>query len=202
MDLFSPQPSEGEWITIRDGLLYWAPQSIERVYASELFEKLKREITFEQKSINIFGKQRIQPRLHAWHGDASYSYSGLTLSPHPWTETLLTLKSICEASSGQAFNSVLINLYRNGDDSMGWHSDNEPELGKDPTIASISLGETRTFHLKHIHSKEKIKMELNNGSLLVMAGSTQHYWQHSLPKTRQTKQERINLTFRYVYPTA
>ncbi len=85
---------------------------------------------------------------------------------------------------------------------MGWHSDNEPELGKDPTIASISLGETRTFHLKHIHSKEKIKMELNNGSLLVMAGSTQHYWQHSLPKTRQTKQERINLTFRYVYPTA
>jgi len=201
MDLFtSPDQQQGEWLPIQDGLLYWAPNFLKETLASKLFERIKDVLNFTQQEITIFGQQRLQPRLQAWHGDASYSYSGLTLPPQPWTKSLLLLKDMCEGASSHNFNSVLVNLYRNGDDSMGWHADDEPELGSNPTIASISLGETRSFHLKHIHSKEKIKIELESGSLLIMTHSTQHFWQHSLPKTRKTKAERINLTYRYVYP--
>ncbi|MGB5120416.1 MAG: alpha-ketoglutarate-dependent dioxygenase AlkB, partial [Vibrio fluvialis] len=116
-----------------------------------------------------------------------------------WTPMLADLKQRCELLACQAFNSVLANLYRDGQDSMGWHQDNEPELGQQPVIASLSLGETRRFVLRHLHSKEKLELPLSHGSLLIMAGNTQHFWQHCVPKTVRTLEPRINLTFRLIH---
>jgi len=120
------------------------------------------------------------------------------MMPRPWNQTLLQLKNLCEQVSQSPFNSVLANLYRNGQDSMGWHQDNETELGLNPIIASLSLGESRKFVLRHLETKQKHELDLSHGSLLVMAGETQHYWQHSIPKTAKPKGSRINLTFRYI----
>nr|WP_284676482.1 alpha-ketoglutarate-dependent dioxygenase AlkB [Vibrio sinus] len=196
--MFSDIQNQGEWLPIENGLLFWSPNFIQAPLATQMFHQLKSEIQFEQKAITIFGQPRLQPRLQSWHGSASYSYSGLTLTPKPWTNTLFKLKELCENTCDSEFNSVLVNLYRDAQDSMGWHADNEPELGKNPTIASISLGETRTFCLKHTKSKKQIKLDLPNGSLLIMTQSTQHFWQHCLPKSTTQKSERLNLTFRYV----
>ncbi|NCA20626.1 MAG: alpha-ketoglutarate-dependent dioxygenase AlkB, partial [Crocinitomicaceae bacterium] len=126
-------------------------------------------------------------------------YSGKTLETHPFTEELLELKSLIEEASHQEFNCVLVNLYRDGKDSNGWHSDNETELGKNPAIASLSLGAIRRFDLKHNTTKEKISIELNHGSLLIMKGEMQHFWKHQIAKTTKVSTPRINLTFRYIY---
>ena len=145
-----------------------------------------------------------QPRLIAWHGDpeASYSYSGLTVQPTPWTTLLTSLKAkVEEVVPGFPFNSVLLNLYRNGKDSIAWHSDDEPELGENPTMASVSLGAVRKFSLKHKVTKEVHDINLASGSLLVMAGRTQTYWMHQVPKTKRPVGERINLTFRCIRGT-
>jgi alkylated DNA repair dioxygenase AlkB len=141
------------------------------------------------------------PRLSAWYGDpgAIYSYSGLRLEPLPWTPVLLEIRQVVTDLAETPFNSVLLNLYRDGQDSMGWHSDAEPELGRNPVIASVSLGAVRRFVLRHKKRKEQhIALELESGSVLVMGGALQHYWRHALPKIRQAVGPRINLTFRLI----
>ncbi|MEJ2763073.1 alpha-ketoglutarate-dependent dioxygenase AlkB [Photobacterium sp. MCCC 1A19761] len=201
LSLFPPEAS-GEWLDIPDGRLYWAPAFFSAAQAQTYFEQLRETLDWRQEQIRIFGRNVWQPRLQAWCGEASYTYSGLTLHPAPWTPALLSIKTACEAVCDQRFNSVLANLYRDGQDSMGWHQDNEPELGPQPVIASVSLGETRRFVLKHLHSKQKITFDLTSGSLLIMAGTTQQYWTHAIPKSRQPLSARMNLTYRTIYPAA
>ncbi len=195
MDLFAEQ---GEWITINNGLLYWHPQFLNLQRSEQYFQQLKSELNWQQEHITLFGKSVLQPRLQTWLGDAVYTYSGLTMHPQPWTSAILDLKTQCEQQAQTRFNSVFGNLYRDGEDYMGWHQDNERELGHQPVIASLSFGATRQFVFKHKTTKEKIAFQLTPGSLLIMAGETQQYWQHALPKTKRVNEPRINLTFRYI----
>ena len=148
----------------------------------------------------MYGKKINFPRLTAWYGDQdkSYSFSGVTLSPHPWHELLLTIKSRIEETAATRFNSVLLNLYRDGNDSISWHTDAEPELGLNPVIGSVNFGATRKFQLRHHFTNERIDIELIHGSLLIMQGELQHYWQHQVPKTNKKISPRINLTFRLI----
>jgi alkylated DNA repair dioxygenase AlkB len=167
--------------------------------ADALFAELARTLDWKQRMIRIFGREVLQPRLTAWHGDASYTYSGVTLAPAPWTAALVALRNRLVAETGQHFNSVLCNLYRNGADSMGWHADDEKELGPSPVIASVSLGATRRFVLRHVKKKEPaVTLALSSGSLLVMGGTLQTFWRHALPKAADVDRPRINLTFRRI----
>jgi len=169
--------------------------------ADELFKDLRQTIEWQQEKIEFYGNTHDVPRLTAWYGDANkiYTYSGIRSESRPWTASLLRIKKKIEQLSSHRFNSVLINLYRTGADSVAWHSDNEKELGKNPVIGSVSLGETRTFHLKHrTMENEKIKIPLTHGSYLLMKGSTQHHWLHQIPKSKKQMAERINLTFRTI----
>ncbi|CAE6953112.1 alpha-ketoglutarate-dependent dioxygenase AlkB [Vibrio sp. B1FLJ16] len=186
------------WQEVQQGRLYYSPHFLRSTEADEFFSRLRTTLPWQQERINLFGKSVLQPRLQSWHGDASYTYSGLTMSPHPWTPELMVLKQRCEAIAGVRFNSVLANLYRDGQDSMGWHQDNEPELGRNPVIASLNLGETRRFVLRNLHCKTQIEYELSHGALLIMTGELQHHWRHGVPKTSKPKGERINLTFRNI----
>lgn len=163
------------------------------------YRKLENDIKWETKTLNFSGKEVQIPRLTAWYGDAPYTYSGLRLEPNAWTPTLLSLKSAVEERVVHPFNSVLLNLYRDGQDSVSWHSDDEKELGKNPVIASVSFGASRDFKLKHKYQDYNDSISLTSGSLLVMRGETQHYWQHSIPKTSKKVEPRINLTFRTIY---
>jgi alkylated DNA repair dioxygenase AlkB len=178
---------------------YW-PQAIDAERADALFSALRAAIDWQQEHVVIFGQQRLVPRLVAWHGDAEarYTYSGTAHEPQAWTPELLELRAVAEALTGQRYDSVLLNLYRDGRDGMGWHADDEPELGQDPAIASISLGATRRFRLRHRRSRHVTELELGHGSLLSMAGPTQHHYVHSVPKTARSVGERINLTFRLI----
>ena len=194
-------------LDLPDADIYFDDSFLAEAAADEWLAELLREIAWQQKSIKLFGKTIPQPRLVAWYGDpgASYTYSGLTWEPLNWTEGLRSLKSQVEVSASAmleqaiVFNSVLLNLYRDGQDSMGWHSDDEPELGRNPVIASVSLGATRRFALQHKrHKALKQKLDLSHGSLLVMAGETQHHWRHQVAKTTKCQKPRVNLTFRYV----
>ncbi len=166
-----------------------------------LFQDLFNSIEWRQESIRMFGKRVLQPRLTAWCGDdgLTYKYSGITLTAERWIEPLLVIKNRIEPILGCSFNSVLINLYRDGNDSMGWHRDNEKELGPQPVIASVSLGAERVFQLRRYRSKEKsISVPLSSGSLLVMRGDCQTFWEHQIPKTSRVVGQRINLTFRRI----
>ncbi len=194
--LFSESNESACWIDLPNSRLFYTPNFLKPAQANDAFSALRQELNWSQEEILMFGKKVLQPRLQAWHGDKSYTYSGLAMDPKPWSPILLKLKESCEEAAQHTFNSVLANLYRDGKDSMGWHQDNETELGINPVIASLSLGETRRFLLRHIITKQKYELELNHGSLIVMAGETQHYWQHSVPKTARPRGERINLTFR------
>ncbi|EKO3955374.1 alpha-ketoglutarate-dependent dioxygenase AlkB [Vibrio fluvialis] len=196
---FSLFADEPQWLPITDGKLLWVEHFLTPTQADHAFSVLTQELDWQQEAITLFGKSVLQPRLQAWYGDKAYTYSGLTMQPKTWTPMLADLKQRCELLAGQAFNSVLANLYRDGQDSMGWHQDNEPELGQQPVIASLSLGETRRFVLRHLHSKEKLELPLSHGSLLIMAGNTQHLWQHCVPKTVRALEPRINLTFRLIH---
>lgn len=167
--------------------------------ANYYFQQLRQYTPWTQDEIQIAGRPVKIPRLQAWYGDAGYSYSGLKLTPLPWTPVLRQIKAQVEAVSGALFNSVLVNLYRDGDDSVGWHSDDEPELGDEPVIASLSLGARRDFSLRQKKpGSGRLKLQLDDADLLVMGGALQHNWQHQLPKTRLPVGERINLTFRLV----
>ncbi|ALI98735.1 alpha-ketoglutarate-dependent dioxygenase AlkB family protein [Rufibacter tibetensis] len=167
-----------------------------------LQQALTGKAAWRQEKIRMFGKQINQPRLTAWYADAgkAYTYSGLTWEPLPWIPELTALRNRLEELTGASFNSVLLNLYRHGQDSMGWHADDEPELGQNSIIASISIGQERTFSFRHrIQKSLKQTLTLPTGSLLLMAGPTQHFWHHQLPKTAKVMQPRINLTFRFIY---
>ncbi len=189
-----------EALELPQSSISYDPDFLSSEGADHYLQCLKRECKWNQDKIKLFGKMLLQPRLSAWYGEADYSYSGLTMLAQPWSATLMELKMLAEMSTGAAYNSVLLNLYRGGQDSMGWHSDDEKELGPEPSIASISLGEPRVFHFRHRKDKNlKHKILLEHGSLLFMSGSTQTYWHHQLPKTRKNIGERINLTFRFIY---
>ncbi|WP_260261084.1 alpha-ketoglutarate-dependent dioxygenase AlkB family protein [Vibrio intestinalis] len=193
-----PLSTQPQWQTITQGRLLFEQAFIMPTDAEQLYDQLFHQIDWQQLSIKMFGKEVLQPRLQAWFGDRSYQYSGLKLSPAPIPDFLLPIQKRCEQICDSRFNSVLINLYRNGEDSMGWHQDNEAELGRNPVIASLSLGAERKFVLKHNQTSEKLAYQLSSGSLLVMAGETQHFWKHALPKTKRVNTPRINLTFRWI----
>lgn len=168
----------------------------------KLFLCLLEEIDWQQEHIRLFGRTVKVPRLVRWYGDpnARYRYSGVRHEPHPWSPTLEQLRGRLQHLTGLRFNSVLANLYRNGSDSMGWHADNEKELGTEPSIASLSLGAERIFRIRHKASGQMLELLLLNGSLLVMSGPLQKHWRHHVPKTQGLSAARINLTFRYVHP--
>ena len=164
------------------------------------FESCLRDLNWETGFIKIFGKTHQIPRLQAWYADneIEYTYSGKKLQRHNWNNLLLDIKEKIEAITSFEFNSVLANLYRDGNDSMGLHSDNEKELGKNPVIASLSLGESREIYFKHKNKKSNLVIPQDNGQLMVMHGKTQEYWKHEIKKTKKIKKPRINLTFRNI----
>jgi len=164
----------------------------------EVFERLLRETDWREETVLVYGKRHLQPRLSAWHGDKAYRYSGLSLAPQPFTPLLAAIRDAAESVTGRRYNSVLLNYYRDGRDSMGMHSDDEPELGPAPAIASVSFGATRDFILRHKASKATLKLPLTDGSLLFMAGAMQANWMHGINKTAKPLGPRINLTFRNI----
>lgn len=184
-----------------DCRLRYHPGFLAPARAEILFRHLLESVPWRQDTITLFGKTHLQPRLTALYGESgkSYTYSGITMHPLPLTEVLKGLQKEIEEACGQSFSSVLLNLYRHGRDSNGWHADNERELGPAPVIASLSLGATRAFHLKHRQLKDqRVKLDLEAGSLLLMAGDTQAHWLHQVPKTSRPVGPRINLTFRKI----
>lgn len=199
--LFSAPPGALP-VPLPDGLLYYLPQFLAPDEASVLGAELTTSLDWQQHRLKLFGRERLTPRLCAWYGDADarYGYSGQALEPLPWTAPLAALRQRLEAALGCPLNSVLANLYRDGADSMGWHSDDEARLGPQPIIASLSLGATRRFMLRHRRRRDlqTLALALEHGTLLVMAGDMQRHWHHAVPKTRRPVGARINLTFRRV----
>ena len=169
---------------------------------ARLIRDLIDGVAWRQDHLVIHGVRRAVPRLQAWVGDpgAAYSYSGIRLDPAPWSDPVLELRAIASAVADAEFNSVLINWYRSGDDALAWHADDEPELGPEPVIASVSLGATRRFRLRRrADHATSIGLDLPGGSVLVMAGSTQRDWEHCVPRTARPVGDRINLTFRHIH---
>ncbi len=183
-----------------DGTVDYIATFLDADEARRLFVRLRREIAWEAVSVRMFGREVEVPRRVAWYGDAGarYRYSGITHEPLPWPEVLKGPRVAVEEASGRSFNAVLANLYRDGGDAIGWHADNEPELGPEPFIASLSLGQARRFRLWHVASGRKVDLVLEPGSLLLMGGPLQRHWRHCLPRTRRPVGARINLTFRQV----
>jgi alkylated DNA repair dioxygenase AlkB len=171
--------------------------------SDRFFQTLLECIHWKQEKIRLYGREVDVPRLTAWYGDSgkSYTYSGIKMDPNPWNETLLEIKARVDVEARVRFNSVLLSLYRSGRDSLSWHQDDEPELGVDPVIASVSFGATRSFQFRHKARKDlsKISVDLTHGSLLIMRGPTQRFWMHQVPKTSRSVAPRINLTFRVIY---
>ncbi|MGA8854960.1 MAG: alpha-ketoglutarate-dependent dioxygenase AlkB [Christiangramia sp.] len=190
-------------IALPDSELHYYHNFFKKKEADELLKYFLEFPEWNQDKIKLFGKEILQPRLTALFGEAGkiYTYSGLQMKPQPFTPEIISVKNRCEKYvENLRFNVCLANLYRDGTDSMGWHADDEKELGKRPVIASVSLGEERIFHLKHKKDKTlKHKIRLQHGSLLIMSGSTQEFWKHQLPKTRKQIDPRVNLTFRKIY---
>ncbi|MFS4494081.1 alpha-ketoglutarate-dependent dioxygenase AlkB family protein [Maribacter sp. 2308TA10-17] len=197
MNLFS----EKQNLNLPDSDVIYYPNFIDNENANAFFKTFKNSIPWQQDDIKVFGKVYAQPRLTALYGNNSkpYSYSNITMQPHEFTKELIAIKEKIETKANTVFTTCLLNLYRDGNDSNGWHADNEKELGKNPVIASLTLGQERFFHLKHRTKKElKHKLLLEHGSLLLMQGETQHHWLHQIPKTAKPIKERINLTFRVI----
>jgi alkylated DNA repair dioxygenase AlkB len=191
-----------EIINIEGGELEYISNFLSEERALFYYNHFLENVEWQSDTIRIFGKTHTIPRLQAWYGDedAKYSYSNIDLEPLPWTKELLELKKAMRPFSSEDFNSVLLNLYRTGKDSNGWHSDDEKELGPEPEIASITLGQERIFHLKHKKLALKKSLLLEHGSLLIMKGETQKNWKHQIPKTAKYVEPRINLTFRRIFP--
>ena len=198
--------NEVEHFNLPDAELYYWPAFLGQEEAQTCLIDLQQSLAWRQDEIVIAGKTIPVPRLNVWYGDerASYTYSGIHFESLPWTVRLHQLRDRIEqqvradTSLAPAFNSVLANWYRHGQDSVAWHADDEPELGSDPLIASLSLGATRRFCLRHNTRGDRFELPLTSGSLLVMAGRTQHHWQHQVPKEQGVTEGRINLTFRRV----
>ena len=185
-------------IAIPVGKLLYQPELPLPLPPQQLLERLVEETAWRAETVTVFGRQHLQPRLTAWHGDKAYRYSGLTLTPQPWTPLLAEVRAAVERATGAAFNSVLLNYYRNERDSMGMHADNEPELGPEPVIASLSLGAERIFTLRRRGGGQTLRLPLAPGSLLVMAGTLQAHWLHGIARSARPIGPRLNLTFRNV----
>jgi alkylated DNA repair dioxygenase AlkB len=183
-----------------DGELVFIESFIADDEAQRIRRSLLDDLAWQEESIRIYGRPVKVPRLICWYGGpgAVYTYSGVVHEPLPWTPLLSRLRRQVEVFTRRRFNSVLGNLYRDGNDSMGWHADKEKELGPVPFIASLSFGEQRTFKIRHNRTKEMVTIELTNGSLLLMGGVIQTHWRHCVPKTKQAKKARVNLTFRNI----
>ena len=196
MDLFSTDPETN--LLPEDGVVHYYPSTFSSSESDAFFEKLTSDVPWQHDEVKMFGKTIVTARKVAWFGDAGldYTYSGKTKSPIPWSELLLELKKVTEEKTDHSFNSCLMNLYHDGSEGMGWHRDNESSIVKDSPIACLSFGAQRRFHLKHTEKKKRITLELEPGSLLLMAGKTQTHWLHSLPKTTKVSEPRISLTFR------
>ena len=184
----------------KDGTVNYYGKVLSSREADQYFNLLMKNILWKNDEVVIFGKHIVTKRKAAWYGDSDYlyTYSNTTKHALPWTKELSYLKQIVEEVAGAKFNSCLLNLYHNGDEGMGWHSDDEESLGKNNTIASLSLGAERKFLLKHKQTKQTLSLVLEHGSLLIMKDSTQANWLHSLPKSKNITQPRINLTFRTI----
>lgn len=191
---------EAKRLDLPDAQVDYYPQWMKPEQATVLMEKLKTSLNWRQDIITLFGKTMAIPRLQAWYGDSNcfYGYSGMRLSPLAWTKELEFIRQKLQSDSGHAFNCVLANWYRDGNDSMSLHADDEPELGPDPVIASVTFGACRPFVFKHTGTKQRVTQPLEHGSLLIMGKGTQHYYQHGIAKTKKYIGARINLTFRYL----
>lgn len=189
-------------IDLPNASIFLKRRFIESHHSKTLFDKLKSNIHWKQPNVKVFGKIYPTPRLVAWYGDTGirYKYSGLVHKAETWNTELYSLKKDLNLLIPESnFNSVLLNYYRNGDDKMGWHADNEKELGLRPVIASLNIGATRRFDLRQKNDKnQKQSIYLENGDLLIMADETQEYWHHQVPKEKKVQCERINLTFRKI----
>lgn len=194
-------PKEKILFDVPDASIEYYPDFFDKSRATELLTKLINEIPWQQDQITVYGKTHPQPRLTALFGNEGkpYAYSNIVMHPHHWNPLLMFIKNELEEVCEEHFTTVLLNYYRDGKDSNGWHADNEKELGRNPIIASLSFGAERFFHLQHNSLKEqKLKIKLEHGSLLLMKGTTQHCWKHQIPKTTQPIGPRINLTFRII----
>lgn len=188
-------------LQLPDAEISYYPNFFDKKNADLIYDQLLAEIPWQQDNITVFGKKHLQPRLTALFGNEGkpYSYSNIKMQPHPWNSLLQKLKYQIETVCETVFTTVLLNQYRDGKDSNGWHADNEKELGLQPVIASLSFGGERIFQLKHNSDKSlKKNILLEHGSLLLMSGNTQHYWKHQIPKTAKNVDPRINLTFRVI----
>ena len=197
------QISENEYQNLlpKDGEVFYLPDFFTKEESKVFYNALLQNIEWQQDKIKLFGKTHDVPRLTALYGNADkpYTYSGITMKPTAWLPELLEIKKKIETVAQVDFTTVLLNLYRNGQDSMGWHSDDEKELGLNPLIVSVSFGATRIFKLQHNNDKSlRQSLELTDGNLLVMQGQTQHFWKHAIPKTSKITEPRINLTFRVI----
>ena len=184
-----------------DAEISYFPNFYDKVTADEIYSELQKNILWQQDDIKVYGKIYRQPRLTALYGNEglSYSYSNITMYPHLWTLLLQKIKVKVEQVAMTSFSTVLLNYYRDGKDSNGWHADNEKELGLNPIIGSLTFGAERVFQLKHNTQKDQKKsIVLEHGSLLLMKGTTQHFWKHQIPKTAKPIDPRINLTFRVI----
>ena len=184
----------------RDGHSFYFGRILSSEEQQQYFQQLLENVDWQHDEVMIFGKKIVTARKTAWYGEKEfeYTYSKMTKKARLWIPQLLPIKRKVEEVTGLEFNSCLLNLYHSGEEGMSWHSDAEAELGKHPAIASVSLGVQRRFVFKHKTSAEKVELRLEPGSLLLMAGETQQYWLHSLPKSKKIKEPRINLTFRNI----
>lgn len=184
----------------KDGQVFYFGKVIPNQLADEFYNTLLTQVDWQHDQAIIFGKRIVTKRKVAWYADKpyAYTYSGVTKQALPWTNALLELKTLAEKTTGETYNSCLLNLYHNGNEGMAWHSDGEADLKKNGSIASLSLGAERRFGFKHKKSGDKIYCMLEHGSLLEMKGKTQSHWLHRLPTTTKVKAPRINLTFRTI----
>jgi alkylated DNA repair dioxygenase AlkB len=192
------QPDSSANLLPHHGVVHYYGTVLAGCDAWDYFEALMVTIPWRHDELVMFGKPVVTARKVAWFGDSdfSYTYSGTTKRALPWTRELSALKTLAEEKTGAAFNSCLLNLYHHGGEGMGWHSDDEKELVRDASIASMSLGAERKFDFRHKETKETVSVTLEHGSLLAMKGETQRYWQHRLPPSKKVTEPRINLTFR------
>ena len=196
MDLFPPDPAAN--LLPRDGTVHYLGPVLSPAETDRFFQSLLTRVPWKNDELVLFGKRVVTAREVAWFGDPglSYTYSGTTKEPLPWTPDLAALKSLAERLTGSTYNSCLLNLYHHGDEGMGWHSDDERSIVRHSAIASISFGAEREFRLRHKETGEKVSVLLDSGSLLVMKDATQNHWQHCIPKSKKITSPRINLTFR------
>ncbi len=201
LNLFNDKPNQKEEIVqVKNGEYIYLSHFFDGADSNKYLTHFLESIHWKQEEMKMYGKLVKLPRLIAWYGDnaKSYTSSETELIPEGWTKELVTIKEMLEKTCQTKFNSVLLNLYRNGNDSISWHTDDEKELGENPVIVSVSFGATRKFQLRHKETKERIDIELQHGSVLIMQGALQHYWDHQIPKTKKQVGERISLTFRYI----